>query len=187
MIVALYSPKGTHDITFLDNYASIYVVDALLRVPGVGDITFRGDNFSMRIWMDPQKMASYSLTPADISNALNEQNVQVAAGAVGAPPQESSQTYEMTVLVNGRLNKVSDFENIIVKTIPATGEMVYLKDVARVELGKFTFSSNSYVDGKRASFLLVYQAPASNALDVAKGVYAAMEKLKKSFPEGCRL
>jgi len=183
MIVTLYSPKGTHNITFLDNYSSVYVVDALLRVPGVGDITFRGDNFSMRIWMDPQKMASYSLTPQDISNALNQQNVQVAAGAVGAPPQESSQTNEMTVLVNGRLNKVSDFENIVVKTIPATGEMVYLKDVARVELGKFTFSSNSYVDGNRASFLIVYQAPASNALDVAKGVYAAMEKLKKSFPE----
>jgi len=183
MLVAIYSPKGTHNITFLDNYNSIYIMDALLRVPGVGDITSRADNFSMRIWMDPQKMASYSITPQDISAALNEQNVEVAAGAVGAPPQESSQTYEMTVLVNGRLNKVSDFENIIVKTMPATGEMVYLKDIARVELGKFTFSSNSYVDGKRGSFLLVYQAPASNALDVAKGVYAALEKLKKTFPE----
>ena len=115
----------------------------------------------MRIWMDPEKMASYSITPQDVINALNEQNVEVAAGAVGAPPQESSQTYEMTVLVNGRLNKVSDFENIVVKTMPATGEMVYLKDVARVELGKFTYSSNSYVDGKRASYLLVYQLPTS--------------------------
>ena len=183
MMVAIYSPKGTHNITFLDNYNNIYIMDALLRVPGVGDITTRADNFSMRVWMDPQKMASYSLTPLDITSALNEQNVQVAAGAVGAPPQDANQTNEMTVLVNGRLNKVSDFENIIVKTVPTTGEMVYLKDVARVELGKFTFSSNSYVDGKRASFLMVYQAPTSNAMDVANGVYAALENLKKSFPE----
>lgn len=183
MLVALYSPKGTHNITFLDNYNNIYVMDALLRVPGVGDVTSRADQFSMRIWMDPEKMASYSITPADIATALDQQNVEVAAGAVGAPPQEPTQTNELTVLVNGRLNKVSDFENIIVKTMPATGQMVYMKDVARVELGKFTFSSNSYVDGKRASYLLIYQLPTANALDVAQGVYAELEKLKKTFPE----
>jgi HAE1 family hydrophobic/amphiphilic exporter-1 len=183
MLVALYSPKNTHNITFLDNYNTIYVMDALLRVPGVGDVSSRADNFSMRIWMDPDKMASYSLMPKDIQNALDEQNVEVAAGSVGSPPQDPSQAYEMTVLVNGRLTTVSDFENIIVKTIPSKGEIVYLKDVARVELGKFTFSSNSFVDGKRASFLMVYQLPSSNALDVANGVYAALEKLKKTFPE----
>ncbi len=183
LMVALYSPKGTHNITFLDNYNNIYLMDALLRVPGVGDVTTRADQFSMRIWMNPQKMASYSITPSDIAAALDEQNLEVAAGAVGAPPQQSSQTNELTVLVNGRLNKVSDFENIVIKTIPATGEMVYMKDVARVELGKFTFSSNSYVDGKRASFLQVFQLPTANALDVANGVYAELEKLKKTFPE----
>lgn len=182
MLVALFSPKGTHNITFLDNYNTIYLMDAILRVPGVGDVNSRADNFSMRIWMDPDKMASYGLTPQDISNALNEQNVEVAAGSVGAPPQDASQTYEMTVLVNGRLNKVSDFENIVVKTEPKTGSIVLMKDIARVELGKFTFSSNSFVDGKRASFLLVYQLPTSNALDVAKGVSAALENLKKTFP-----
>lgn len=183
MVVALYSPKGTHNITFLDNYNNIYLMDALLRVPGVGDITSRADQFSMRIWMNPDKMASYSLTPQDIINALNEQNVEVAAGAVGTPPQEPSQTNELTVLVNGRLNKVQDFENIVVKTLPQTGEMVYLKDVAKVDLGKFTFYSNSFVDRKRASYLLVYQLPSSNALQVANGVYATLEKLKKTFPE----
>src|ERR1700756_4123214 len=88
MLVALYSPKGTHNITFLDNYTNIYVMDALLRVPGVGDINARADNFSMRVWLNPAKMASYSLTPQDVINALNEQNVQVAAGSVGTPPQE---------------------------------------------------------------------------------------------------
>ncbi len=183
MLVALYSPKGTHSLTFLDNYNNVYLMDALLRVPGVGDITTRADNFSIRVWMDPQKMASYSLTPQDVKDALNDQNVEVAAGVIGSPPQEQSQTSEITVLVNGRLNKVSDFENIVVKTIPATGEMVYLKDIARVELGKFTYSSNSYVDGKPGSFLQVFQTPTSNAMDVANGVKAALEKLKKTFPE----
>jgi HAE1 family hydrophobic/amphiphilic exporter-1 len=183
MLVALYSPKGTHDITFLDNYTNIYLMDALLRVPGVGDITTRADNFSMRVWLNPEKMASYSLTPQDVTAALNEQNVQVAAGSVGAPPQQTSQSYEFSILVNGRLNRVADFEKVIVKTVPSTGEMVYLKDVGRVELGKFTYSSNSYVNGKRASYLLIYQAPVSNALDVANGVYAELERLKKSFPE----
>jgi HAE1 family hydrophobic/amphiphilic exporter-1 len=183
MMVALYSPKGTHGITFLDNYTNIHLVDALLRIPGVGDINARVDNFSMRVWLNPDKMASYSLTPKDVIDALNEQNVQVAAGAVGAPPQEATQTHEYSILVNGRLNKVSEFEKIIVKAIPSTGEMVYLKDIGRVELGKFTYSSNSYVDGKRASMLMVFPLPTANALDVANGVYAELEKLKKSFPE----
>ncbi len=183
MMVALYSPKGTHDITFLDNYTNIFLMDDLLRIPGVGDIGNRSDNFSMRIWLNPDKMASYGLIPQDVISALNEQNVQVAAGSVGSPPQEATQTHEFSILVNGRLNKVSEFEKIIVKTIPATGEMVYLKDIGRVELGKFSYYSRSYVDGKRASMLMVYPLPSANALDVAKGVYTELEKLKKSFPE----
>src|SRR5271154_5397626 len=182
MMVAIYAPKESHNITFLDNYTNIFIQDALLRVPGVGSISRFTDDFSMRIWMKPDKMASYSLTPSDVIAALNAQNVQVAAGTAGVPPQSPTQTFELGILVNGRLSKVSDFENIIVKTIPATGELVYLKDVARVELGKFTFSSNSFVDGKRASYLLIYQAPGSNALETANGVYAELAKLKESFP-----
>ena len=184
LMVAIYSPDSSHGQTFLDNYTNIFIQDALLRVPGVGDITARTDNFSMRIWMNPQKMAAYSLTPADITAALNAQNVYVAAGAVGEPPQYGSQSSEIGILVNGPLSKASEFEKVVVKTIPATGELVYLKDVARVELGKFSFSSNSFVDGKRASYLLVYQTPGSNALDVAKNVYAELERLKKTFPAG---
>ena len=182
MMIAIYSPKGSHNITFLDNYTNIFIEDALLRVPGVGDITTRTDNFSMRVWMDPQKMASYNLTPQDVVNSLNAQNVYVAAGAVGAPPQQSSQSHELSILVNGQLTKASDFEKVVVKTIPQTGELVYLKDVARVELGKFTFSSNSFVDGKRASYIQVYQTPGSNALETANNVYKTLEELKKSFP-----
>jgi HAE1 family hydrophobic/amphiphilic exporter-1 len=182
MMVAVYTPKGTHDITFLDNYTNIFIEDALLRVPGVGDVTTRTDNFSMRIWMNPEKMASYSLTPQNVMSALNAQNVQVAAGSAGSPPQENSQTHEMSILVNGRLNKASEFEKVIIKTIPASGQLVYLKDVARVELGKFTFSSNSFMDGKRASYLQIYQTPGSNALETANNIYRALAELKKSFP-----
>src|ERR1700742_551475 len=182
MMVAVYAPKNTHNITFLDNYTNVFVQDALLRVPGVGSINRFTDDFSMRIWMNPEKLAAYSLTPTDVINALNAQNVQVAAGSAGVPPQQRTQTFEIGILVNGRLSKVSEFQNIIVKTIPSTGELVYLKDVARVELGKFTFSSNSFVDGKRASYLQIYQTPGSNALATANGVYAELAKLKETFP-----
>jgi hydrophobic/amphiphilic exporter-1 (mainly G- bacteria), HAE1 family len=182
MLIALYSPKGSHNITFLDNYTNIFIMDALLRVSGVGAITTLADNFSMRVWVNPEKMASYSLTSTDIIAALNEQNLQVAAGSAGVPPQQKTQTFELSVMVNGRLNKVADFEKIVVKTMPVTGEMVYLKDVARVELGKFTYSSNSYVDDKRASILTLYQTPGSNALETASGVVKELNNLKRSFP-----
>ena len=182
MLLAIYSPHKTHSITFLDNYTNTYIKDAILRVPGVGDVGARTDVFSMRIWMNPDKMASYHLTTSDVAAALNAQNAYIAAGSVGAPPQPSTQTHEIGILVNSNLSKVEDYQNIIVKTIPATGALVYLKDVARVELGKFTFSSNSFVDGNRASTIQVFQSPGSNALQTAENVYAALDKLKKSFP-----
>src|ERR1700722_19101169 len=182
MMIAVYAPRGTHDITFLDNYTNIFIQDALLRVPGVGSISRSTDDFSMRIWMNPQKMATHSLMPGDIISALNAQNVQVAAGSAGVPPQARAQAFEIGILVNGRLSKVSEFENIIIKNNPAKGILVYLKDVARVELGKFTFSSNSFVDGHRASILRIYQAPGSNALETANGIYKELALLKQSFP-----
>src|ERR1700739_4402844 len=182
MMVAIYAPKDSHNITFLDNYTNIFIQDALLRVPGVGTISRFTDDFSMRIWMNPQKMAAKNIEPQDIITALTAQNVQVAAGTAGVPPQAPTQTYELGILVNGRLSTVPEFQSIIVKNNPQTGELVYLKDVARVELGKFTFSSNSFVDGHRASYLQIYQAPGSNALQTANGVYAELAKLKQTFP-----
>ena len=182
LLVAMYAPKGTHDVTFLDNYTNIYVRDALLRTPGVGDVFTRADDFSMRIWLKPDKLAALGMTASDVTNALQEQNAQVAAGSVGAPPQEKGESFEYTVLVQGRLSTPAEFANIIVKTQPNKGVIVHLKDVARVELGKFNYAGNSFVDNKRASYLLVYQAPGSNALETADNVYATMNDLKKSFP-----
>jgi HAE1 family hydrophobic/amphiphilic exporter-1 len=183
MLVAMYSPKGTHDVTFTDNYTNIFIKDALLRVKGVGDIFTRADDFSMRIWLDPVKMAQLGLSTSEVVAALQEQNLQMAAGSVGAPPQQTSQTFEYTVFTNSRINSTKQFEDIVVRSDPAKGDLVYLKDIARVQLGKFSYASNSFVDGKRASYLLVYQAPGSNALETAKGITEKMEELKKSFPK----
>jgi HAE1 family hydrophobic/amphiphilic exporter-1 len=182
MLVAIYAPKGTHAITFLDNYTNIFVRDVLLRVKGVGDVFIRADDFSMRIWLKPDKLAHLGLTASDVTNALQEQNVQISAGSVGAPPQNSTEAFEYSVVANSRLFTEEQFNNVIVRSNPEDGSIVYLKDVARVQLGKFSYASNSFVNGKRASYLLVYQAPGSNALAVAEGVYSAMEELKKSFP-----
>ncbi|WP_214070529.1 multidrug efflux RND transporter permease subunit [Mucilaginibacter sp. dw_454] len=182
MLVALYSPKGSHAVTYLDNYANIFLKDALLRTKGVGDVVSRADDFSMRIWLKPDKLASFGMTAADITAALNEQNAQVAAGTVGATPQETGQTFEYSVIVKGRLVTPEEFGNVIVRTQPGTGAVVHLKDVARVELGKFNYAGNSFVDGKRASYLLIYQAPSANAIETADNVYETMKQLKQAFP-----
>jgi HAE1 family hydrophobic/amphiphilic exporter-1 len=183
LALALYSPNGTHDATFIGNYANIYLKDALQRVKGVGDIVSRADDFGMRIWLNPDKLASMEMTTTDVTAALAEQNLQVAAGTVGGNPQPQTQTFEYSILTNSRINTKEQFENIIVRTVPSTGTVVYLKDIARVELGKFDYGSNAYVDGKPAAFVLVYQAPGANALDTYDGVIKALTELKKSFPK----
>ncbi len=182
LLVAIFSPKGTHGISFLDNYTNIYIRDALLRVNGVGDVFTRADDFSMRVWLEPDKLAQLGLTTNDVINALSNQNVQIAAGAVGAPPQNKNQAFEYSVSTNSRLSTVDQFKNVIVRENTKDGSAVYLKDVAQVQLGKASYANNSYVDGKRSSFLLVFQAPGSNALEVAKGINKTMAQLKKSFP-----
>ena len=183
LLVAMYSPQGTHNVTFVDNYTNIFVKDALLRVNGVGDIFTRADDFSMRIWLKPDKLAQLGLTANDVVDALAEQNLQIAAGSVGAPPQKSVQAFEYTVFTNSRLNSEDQFGNIIVRANVIEGSVVHLKDVARIQLGKFSYANNSFVDGRRASYLMIFQAPGSNALDVARGVYSTMDQLKKSFPK----
>ena len=183
MVLAFYSPNGTHDATFIGNYANIYIKDALQRVKGVGDILSLGDDFGMRIWINPDKLAALSLTPVDVINALTEQNLQIAAGTVGGNPQPNVQTFEYSVLTNSRINTTNDFENIIVRSVPSRGSIVYLKDVARVELSKFNYGNNAFVNGKRGAFMLIYQAPGANALETYDAVNKALAELKKSFPK----
>src|SRR5476651_1619863 len=182
MLVAMYSPKGTHSVPYIDNYTNVFVKDALLRAKGVGDVVTRADDFSLRIWLKPDKLSQLGITAGDVTAAITEQNAQIAAGTVGSPPQASSQVFEYSVFVKGRLAEPAEFEKVIIKTNPTTGAVTYLKDVARVELGKFNYANNSYVDGKHASYLLVYQAPGSNALTTAENVYKTMDELKKQFP-----
>src|SRR5579872_6063125 len=182
MLVAIFSPKGTHSIPFMDNYANIYLRDILLRVPGVGDVISRADNFSMRVWLKTDKLAQLGLTVNDVQNAINEQNIQIAAGSTSSPPQPSATPFEFTVFTNSRLTTEQQFGDIVIRSNPAQNSIVYLKDVARIQLGKVSYQANSFVDGKRASYLLVYQAPGSNAIATADGVYKALADAKKYFP-----
>ncbi len=181
--LAFYSPNGTHDSKFIGNYVNIYMVDALKRVPGVGDILSRGDEFGMRIWLDPEKLAALKLTPGDITAAINEQNLEIAPGTIGGTPQPKNQSFEYSVLTNSRLNTPEQFGNIIIRSNPATGNIIHLKDVARVELGKFNYGNNALVNGKPATFLLIYQAPGANALETYAGITSTLKRLKKTFPK----
>ena len=182
MLVALQSPDGTHDQAFLDNYMNIYLRNAILRVDGVGDAFAITKDFSMRLWLNPDKMATYGLTPDEVIAALRQQNLQIAAGAVGAPPQFDVQSFEYTVFVDGRLEKPEEFEQVIIRNDPSTGALVRLSDVGRVELGTFTYGRQSLTNGEPAAILIIFQAPGSNALATANGIEAALEEQKASFP-----
>ena len=181
--LALYSPNGTHDSQFIGNFANIYLKDALQRVKGVGDIVSRADDFGMRIWLNPEKLAALRMTPGDITASLAEQNLQIAAGTVGGSPQPTTQSFEYSVLTNSRLNTKEQFEDIVVRSSPSEGSIVYLKDIARIELGKFDYNANAFVSGKPAAFVLIYQAPGANALDTYDGVMKALVEMKKTFPK----
>lgn len=182
--MAVYSPKGTHDPRFIGNYTNIYLKDALQRVPGVGDIVTRGADFGMRIWINPEKLSTLGLSTAEVLNALAEQNIQVAAGTVGGTPARNYQSFEYSVITNSRLNTKEQFENVIVRTAPQSGSIVYLKDVARIELGVFDYSATtSFVNGSPAAFLLIYQAPGANALETYDRVMATLTEIRKSFPK----
>ncbi len=182
MVVGVYSPKGTHDIKFVDNYTNIFIRDAILRVKGVGDAFTRAEDFSMRLWLQPDKMAQQGITASDVIRAVQEQNIQVAAGSVGSSPQPKEQAFEYTAFVHGRLKSEEEFGNIIIKTNTVDRSIVYLHDVARIELGRFQYSGSGFVDGKRASFLLIFQSPGSNAIETARGVVETLDNLKQSFP-----
>jgi HAE1 family hydrophobic/amphiphilic exporter-1 len=182
MVLGLHSPNGTYDQKFLSNYVNLYIKDAILRVKGVGDAMAFGQPFSMRVWLNADKMAALGITPTEVSAAIQEQNTRIPGGSVGGPPQKENQTFEFSVIMDGDLSTEEEFRNIIVKTA-ADGSAVYLKDVARIELGEFTYSINSQINGKSASMMGIYQTPGGNAVQTYEGIIKTLDQLKKSFPE----
>jgi HAE1 family hydrophobic/amphiphilic exporter-1 len=184
LAISLTSADKTFDGLFLSNYAMLHLRDDLSRVEGVGDVVVRGVGaYSMRIWVDPDRLASRGLTTQEVIAALARQNVQVAPGQIGQPPNPPGQAFQMTITTLGRLSDEKQFEQIIVKSGGA-GQVVYLRDVARVELGAQSYDSFCSRNGMDSANILIYQLPGSNALDVAKGVRKAMEKVGPTLPQG---
>ena len=183
LVTTLTSPNNTYDDLFLSNYAEINIKDALSRVAGVGKADILNNlSYAMRIWMNPDKMAGLGVTPGDLINAVREQNLEVSAGQIGAPPVPGDQTFQYTIKSKGRLESVEEFGNIVIRTGEA-GSTVRVRDVATIELGASYYSASGYYDGNEATILAVYQAPGANALAVSDAVLAELDRLAESFPD----
>ncbi|MGI8853862.1 MAG: efflux RND transporter permease subunit [Methyloceanibacter sp.] len=186
MVIHLYSPDDTRDLLYISNYATLHVRDVLSRIDGVGNVTiFGARDYSMRVWLDPEKLAVRDLTAGDVLTALRGQNVQVAAGVINQPPVPQPGAFQFNIETQGRLVDPQAFGNIIVKS-EENGRVVRVNDVARVELGAADYNRNGYLDDKVAIPLGIFQRPGSNALQTADQVKAAMAELSKSFPSGLR-
>ena len=185
MVVHMTSPDESHDALYLNNYAFLQVRDALARLKGVGDVQILGAReYSMRVWLDPDKIAGYNMTATDVVNAIREQNVQVAAGTIGQPPvPKGAAKFQLSINALGRLTDEKQFEDVVVKE-GANGEILRVRDVARVELAARDYSVDSNLTGKPAAAMLIFQLPGANALSVSDGVRAKMAELKKRFPPG---
>jgi hydrophobe/amphiphile efflux-1 (HAE1) family protein len=182
LVVNLTSPSGRYDSLYLRNYAVLNIKDVLARLPGMGDVqVFGGGDYSMRVWLDPQKLAVRNLTAGDVVTAIREQNVQVAAGQLGMPP--STTEFQIALNAAGRLTDEQQFRDIIIKT-GDDGQVVRLGDVARIELGAQAYGVRSLLDNKPSLAIPVFQSPGANALELSNSVRKTMEELKKSFPEG---
>ena len=184
MVVHLLSPNGRYDMTYLRNYALLNVKDRLARVPGVGDVQLFGSgDYSMRVWLDPQKVANRGLSASDVVTAIRGQNVQAAAGVIGASPGLPGIDVQLPVNAQGRLQTEEEFGDIIVKT-GADGAVTRLRDIARIELGAASYALRSLLDEKDAVAVPIFAAPGSNAIAISDGVRATMEDVKKAMPEG---
>src|SRR5258708_913643 len=184
MVVHLFSPNGRYDEVYLRNYATLQVKDVLARIPGAGDVeVFGSGDYAMRIWLNPDTIAARNLTASDIVAAIREQNVQVAAGAIGQQPVKQPVNFEVQINAKGRLVSTEEFGQIIVRT-GSNGEKTLLKDVARIELSAASYSLRSLLDNKTAVALPIFQSPGANALQLSKEVRRTMEELKKGFPGG---
>jgi hydrophobe/amphiphile efflux-1 (HAE1) family protein len=184
MVVHLYSPDDTYDDVYVRNYATLQVKDVLARINGVGQVqVFGSGDYAMRVWLNPDKVASLGMTAGDVVNAIRQQNVQVASGAIGQQPLKSPAAFELQINAKGRLVTEEEFENIVIKTGPR-GEKVLLRHVGRVELGASEFALRSLLNNKSAVAVPIFQQPGSNALELSENVRKKMEELKVNFPKG---
>src|SRR6266404_3299627 len=184
MVAHLVSPDGSRDELYLGNYAFLQVKDQLARILGVGDVTvFGARDYSMRIWLDPERLASRNMTASDVVRAIREQNLQVAAGTIGQPPVPSGQDFQLTINTQGRLLDEEQFGEIVIKQ-GAQGQVTRVRDVARVELAARDYSIASQLNGEPAAALVIWQLPGSNAIQTSDAVRAKMQELKRSFPQG---
>jgi HAE1 family hydrophobic/amphiphilic exporter-1 len=184
MVVHMLSPDDTYDQLYVSNYARSRVRDVLLRLDGVGDLTIFGEReYSLRVWLDPEKLSAYGMTAGDVVQALREQNVQVSGGSIGAPPVGNGTAFQYTVTTQGRFEDARDFRYVIVKSTD-DGRLISLEDVARIELGAKDYVTNSYLNGKQAVALGIFQRPGTNALAAAAEIQENMEELSRDFPKG---
>ncbi|KIV69523.1 Multidrug efflux transporter MexF [Pseudomonas sp. FeS53a] len=184
MVVHLTSPDQRYDMLYLSNYAALNVKDELARLDGVGDVQLFGmGNYSLRVWLDPNKVASRNLTATDVVNAIREQNRQVAAGALGAPPSDAGNSFQLSINTQGRLVTEEEFENIIIRA-GDDGEITRLRDIARVELGSNQYALRSLLNNQPAVAIPVFQRPGSNAIAISDAVRQRMAELKQGFPQG---
>jgi multidrug efflux pump len=185
MVVHLLSPDNSRDALYLRNYAQLNLRDALLRLPGMGSVLlFGAGDYAMRIWLNPQQLAARGMTAGDVVAAVREQNAQVAAGVVGAPPAPRGSDFQLPINTKGRLSREDEFADIIVRADPASGALVRIRDVGRVELSASTYSLRSLLNNKEAAAIGIFQAPGSNALALSHDVRALMEHARGSFPPG---
>lgn len=184
MVVHLTSPDDRYDMLYLSNYAALNIKDELARLDGIGDVQLFGlGNYSLRVWLDPNKVASRNLTATDVVNAIREQNRQVAAGSLGAPPSDAGNSFQLSINTQGRLVTEEEFENIIIRA-GENGEITRLKDIARIELGSSQYALRSLLNNKPAVAIPVFQRPGSNAIEISDAVRERMAELKQSFPQG---
>ncbi len=182
-VINLYSPNGTYDSLFLSNYATINILDTLARVPGVGDaFQFGGLDYSMRVWMRSDRMTSLGLSPNDVVDAIRSQNTQAAVGRIGAQPIGSDQMFQLNIQTKGRLTSLQEFEDIVIRANP-DGSVVRVRDIGRVDLSARNSDSFSRFNGKPGVAIGIYQAPGANAVAVAEGVLAELDRLSQRFPE----
>lgn len=184
MLVALISPEGDYDNVFMQNYATLNILDELRQVPGVGEAeVLGGGEFAMRIWMDPDKLAQYDLTPTEVAAAIRSQNTEVPAGSLASTPQSEPRAFTYTITAGGRLNNVDDFREIFLRTNP-DGSSLRLQDVARIELGASFYGVGAKLNGATMTPIIINQQPGANALETAQTVHNTMAELEERFPPG---